>query len=215
MRTIIITTAMAIALFSCKKDEPVIVTPKPNVVETESYMPLKIGNYWIYKNYDKDSQGNETERAEIDSMYISRDTLINGNTFYIFEGTNFPLAKSYTALRDSGDCIINNNGKILFSSTDFTNILNYSVVMNGSDTVYTSTGKMYNSTPQISTPAGLFSVLNFKCEIFMPHPNSNVQNPRFTEDAYAKGIGKVYKSFFFASAPSFIVKKLLRYHVSN
>ena len=216
MRTTIIIAVMAIFFFSCKKDEPTELIPTTDPTSTSnSYLPLKIGNYWVYKNYNRDSLGVETELSQIDSIYISKDTIINGNTFYIIEGENYPFNNSSRSiLRDSGDYIVNNDGTILFSSSNFTSILNYFVFTNANDTIYTSTAKMYNS-PQISTPAGLFSALNYKCEIVTTHPNNYIHNPRYTEDAYAQGVGKVYKVIFFINSPNFIVKRLLRYHVQN
>lgn len=70
-------------LFCEKADSPTtIIDPE----EKTDYLPLGIGNYWIYKHYDIDALGSEIERDRIDSVLINRGTNINNNQYFILEG---------------------------------------------------------------------------------------------------------------------------------
>lgn len=64
---------MLISLFSCNKSDE----NDPQPPASEDFMALKVGNYWIYQNYDIDTNGVATPTDDWDSAYISKDTLIN------------------------------------------------------------------------------------------------------------------------------------------
>ena len=65
----------------CKKEEPVIPLCNP-----EKFFPLKKGNYWILQNYTVFDNGTIGD-GEIDSLYISSDTLMLGYQFFHLKGT--------------------------------------------------------------------------------------------------------------------------------
>lgn len=213
--------AIAITVVSCKKDEI-----KVNETTTQNsnsgnggnsdYTPLAIGNYWVYKNYEVDSLGNETEVQYLDSVVITHDTIINGNTYYIFEGTNYPLPQNWhyiKIVRDSGDYLVNEQGKILFSSNDFSNILSEKIeIYNTGDTIYYIQFKMEQVYNSVSLPAGVFNnVYNYQGTLIVP---GSSLNPRYLDNYYAPGIGEIVKTNSFVSMPKMFKKKLLRYNVN-
>ncbi|MBS1647322.1 MAG: hypothetical protein JST67_08270 [Bacteroidetes bacterium] len=77
---------MGFIVLSCKKD--VNITPvnniAPNRAASANYLKLTVGNYWVYAHYTQDSLGNDTPTNQYDSLYISKDSVINGRTCYYF-----------------------------------------------------------------------------------------------------------------------------------
>ena len=71
--------------FSCTKEEK--KTPQSQNAYS-GFIPLSIGNYWVYEQVRIDTLGNETIGSMLDSAYVSADTIINGNTYYLLSGSN-------------------------------------------------------------------------------------------------------------------------------
>ena len=103
---------MAVTFFSsCKKED--------NDAIKTSYLPLRIGNYWIYQDLRIDTSGNETADSKLDSVIIKRDTIINKKKYYVLEGIFYPATSRgrwgiIDILRDSSGYIVNENGDVQF-----------------------------------------------------------------------------------------------------
>lgn len=87
-------------LMSCSNNETQLVTSSGN-----SYFPTKIGNFW---NYNIDSQTNRSKR---DSLFIKKDTVINGLSYQKFKTKNTPIGFYCTitngnSVRKSGDKLL-------------------------------------------------------------------------------------------------------------
>ena len=135
--------------------------PKNNVLPV--YLPLAVGNYWIYQNVNLDSLGNETALNLFDSIVITKDTLINNKLYYVFGGIQNYAATFPEYLRDSVGYLVNIKGQKTFSTTDFKNILAekdyYSPINNKNCLWYTLKIKMDSVQKLIKTPAGEFNTL--------------------------------------------------------
>jgi hypothetical protein len=66
-----------------------------------------------------------------------------------------------------------------------------------------------------SVPAGTFEVLNFKGTAFSYKDLSGIDNPRYLNNLYAKGVGKVLQTYFYFNSPVISEKRLIRYHVKK
>ena len=66
---------------SCKKDTEPEPTSLPITTTYPNFSRLKVGNYWIYQQFDIDQNGNATPKNIFDSCYVEKDTLINGKTY--------------------------------------------------------------------------------------------------------------------------------------
>ena len=154
---------MIASFASCNKEHS---NPKLDPVDKTNYFPLEIGNYWIYEHYDIDSSGIETERNRTDNVILSRDTIINGNQYFILEGTNYPFDDGnwgiVDILRDSSGYLVNEKGQIEFSADNFADTLNSKPGVFNNDTLYTLTYQMEKVSDPVTVPAGEFEVLNFK-----------------------------------------------------
>ena len=66
-----------------------------------------------------------------------------------------------------------------------------------------------------SVPAGTFEVLNFKGTLFSYKELSGIDNPRYLNNLYAKGVGKVLQTYFYLQSPRISEKRLVRYHINQ
>lgn len=213
----LICLGLVLAMFiSCDKDDD-----NDEIIENKnkeaSYLPLEIGNYWIYQHYNIDSLGNETQVDRMDSVLISKDTMINDLQYYVLEGSSFPTNNGIWGpidfLRDSSGYVVNFQGKIRFSEDNFVDTLVFDNRIYGEDTVYTSSYKMENTAMQVSVPAGEFEVLNFKGTLYTPHNHPRIANPRYLNTYYSKNVGKVLSTYFYIHSLYISEKRLVRYYV--
>lgn len=199
---------------SCKNNEPINPT---DYSQKSDYLPLEIGNYWVYRHFEIDEQGNETEMSEIDSVVISRDTIINNSRYYVLEGTNYPINEGrwgiIDILRDSSDYLVNEIGTIEFAKNNFSDILASKIEVLNGDTLYSLSYKMEKSVSPIAVPAGTFNVLNFQGTLITNQNLFNTENPRFINNYYAEKVGKIIETYFFINSPVIHEKKLIRYNV--
>ena len=117
--TIISILLIAYFLISCEEStvSDSFVLPD-EISEVSSYSLLKTGNYWVYQTYSCfDSTGTNCSPRSIDSVYISKDTIINGKKYYRIEGTSFgQYFKKY--LRDSSDYLVDDKNEKTFSCSN-------------------------------------------------------------------------------------------------
>jgi hypothetical protein len=196
---------------SCEKEEVMV-----------KYMPLKVGNYWVYGHYWTGTNMENLKPFAIDSIYIKRDTLINGLRFYVLEGKEYFRGHEESIIdivRYSSDCIVNVKGEILFSSTNFTDVLNkteYSIEDYGILAV--ASFKMEKPNFKLNVPAGSFSVLNYKGTItenyYFSTSWENLIN-KSLNTYYAPNVGKIQDAYIYvpSSSPYLIERKLIRYKV--
>tara|TARA_Y100000768_G_C23963091_1_gene676443 strand:+ start:1250 stop:1882 length:633 start_codon:yes stop_codon:yes gene_type:complete len=209
MRNLIGITIALIFFTACKKDDD---STSNKSASKNSYFPLKIGNYWVYENYEIDANGTETKTSQIDMITIERDTIIKGNKYYVLEGTQYPLSskewKTLEFLRDSSGYIVDNDGRIHFSKNNFTDVL----LDSEDDSVYIITYQMEELVDPITVSAGQFEVLNYRgtyTSDYFPDDES----PRYIDNYYAKGVGKILYSWFYVSQPTIYEKRLVSYYV--
>lgn len=200
-------------LLSCKK-ENIIHNGNGNLTEPK-YSNLAVGNYWIYQRYRIEPNQPETALDVFDSCYIELDTLINGYNYYKFVDPYMLQEERIKYLRDSLHYIVDSAGVIVFSYIDFTSVFqSYYVFASETDTVSHVIINMEEGLQEITTPAGTFSTLNAK-ETYYMYPNwSNNGSERYKNHYYSSGIGVVSETMsFFAADPSYIERRLVRYHV--
>ena len=206
-------------LFTFCKKEATKPTEKPNLTPiTADYLPLSVGNYWVYQYYRIDADGVESEMNYNDSIAIVKDTVIDGETFYIKEGNRLfgsPWER-LDILRDSSANLIDHTGKILFSGTNFTDTLNFFSEGNEQETYYTISYKMEEIEGEISYPAGNFNnVLDYRgtltgISMIPPEPTPN---PRYMGRLFAPNIGEISYTNFYFNSSNLIIRKLSSYHI--
>ena len=212
MKKIYFLLAFILVFQSCEKDEISI-----------DYFPMNIGNYWVYGHDWGVKNGVGYEYLTIDSIFIQRDTLINGFNYYVIERAPNLFNEDWSIIdkvRDSLGYIVNYTGDIIFSSTKFSDILFTEISLLGIDTFYVATYQMEKPDYKIQVPAGNFRVLNYKGTV---KEYSHYVHPEWVEiinkvknNYYAPGIGKVQDSYLLAGGqgpPPIMHRKLLRYNI--
>jgi len=192
---------------------------EPEVKTAESYLPLAVGNYWIYENCRIDSLGNETKLSQIDTVIITKDTLINNKKYFVFEGTHYPSSEKLilSIKRDSIGFLVNEKGSITFSIDNFTDTLYSSIIIHEGDTLLMSDYKMENPGISIEVPAGIFSnVLNFKGFRYTIENGIIIKDKKPLNNYYAKGVGKINSNFFYQSQDYIqYERRLIKYHIEE
>lgn len=221
---------IGITIYSCKKEkksEPdcppeteVTSTPIPN------YSALKVGNYWIYERFEVDEFGNSTSLNIIDSCYIEKDTVVNGQQYFKFvqpkTWPNFVPTQPSTEydfgyVYDSLTYIIPypRYNFASYSYLDTTHIIASDIQFSGGGTLYTVTSKMSDKDVMFSAPAGTFKTVNEKVTYtFADNFLSCNQKRRYINSRRAENIGLVFQDFMFYHALcKHWDRRLIRYHV--
>lgn len=207
---------IAFCLFytSCKKEDNVNNNNNnnnsSNANVSADFMPLAVGNYWVYEWYEIDSNGVEAYYNKRDSVYISKDTIINSNTYYKKEGTFLGSYEVFGFVRDSNDYIVNSEGKIQFSSTNFTDILRTDTFENVAYIDY----KMAHKDSSITVPSGIFTTYDFEGKVYDFDSLYQAQwGTQYIHNLYADSIGLVLEETFYHSQPyNKLQKRLVKYH---
>ena len=213
----LITLVIAVALFASCEDNDELDNLSDNKI---NYIPLEIGNYWVYQQVMIDTSGYETVYTSTDSIIITGDTLINNKKYFIHEClTHIGESESYSKrlLRDSLGYLVYSNGRIVFSDNNLTDTLYKEIQLGGlGDTIYTSFYKMENPLISVTVPAGTFEVLNLK-GTFYTYRNQNEFidiDTIYTNAYYANNIGKVVETYGWLFGPPVVIeKRLIRYNI--
>ena len=215
--------AVIFSFFHCKKkDAPALVivenAPSP-VKKYDNYLPLKIGNYWIYERFQIEQHGTTFSLNQFDSSYVEKDTLIRNNTFFKIRRYDFIFNQyRYLTIRDSLHYILDSSGKILFSSEDFSTIFStYELVNAPGDTMYTGYSKMNDKDLVVITPAGTFTTSNLETTywFFPAYHKPGINNPRSLNNRYCKNIGLIVETEpFYGSSNYMTERRLIRYHLN-
>jgi hypothetical protein len=214
MKRLMIVTLLILPLlfFSCKKDNSEQSVPQSDFVKLET------GNYWIFDFYKIDTNGVETKLDHTDSSFILKDTLINGNQYFVkvsdliqFEKSSMMTMVSDTMfLRDSSGYLVTPTGFIMFARDNFTDVIH-------ADTASTLTWWEYKMTGKdsiVTVPAGTFTTRTMGVTYYPLSPNYP-WGIRKVYNVYGAGVGMVKYTYALYSQPDHYEARLLRYNVNN
>ncbi len=199
-----------IFLSSCKDDDDM---GQPGS-ETSRFIPLAVGNYWIYDilNYDLTTYSG-VYRTYYDTIKVIGTTSIRDQQYFML--TKDVLSPSQTERkdtiywRDSSDYLINHLGEIVFAAHDRDRILNRTDLSVSSLSItidYTVKDNFFNEFTDLGT---------FRCldkEGVMMINDERLENE--THDYFAEDIGIIYSSVFYAGVPTSEIRCILKeYHL--
>lgn len=79
------------------------------------YLPLEVGHYWVFGGVVVDMESGTTQPiGKYDSLYVSRDTIIGQQRYFVLEGNRFGEFISLP-MRPSGPELIDADGRLIFS----------------------------------------------------------------------------------------------------
>jgi hypothetical protein len=201
---------IAIVLISCKKQKPDI----PSFYTVADFQPMSVGSYWIYRQYNVDTNNVRTPLERMDSLVVENDTLINGNTFAKF--VNYPLnynvPPTINAFRDSSGYLINSWGFIVFGISNSMDTLY--AHENNFEFVYT---KMTGIDSLITVEVGTFVTRTLGEYYFFKLGNGELVpiNPQ-TFHSYAPHVGQIATTRLNFTMQSYAIeRRLVRYHIVN
>jgi hypothetical protein len=205
-----------VLISSCKKDND-NPTPEPTIPALESPL-LVVGNYWVYETIEIDFQGNVSSTSLTDSVFIEKDTLINGVKWFKQVSTGFSFNGDYTDSyfqRDSAGILVNNFGDKPLEKYKTPGVIGSSIYFYGADTMYTTVSTLKPQDTTVVLPSGTFTVKNIK-ELY--DFRSNPPENRFKESTqlfYEKWGLILFSTTFYARSPAnaHFEKRLVRYHV--
>jgi hypothetical protein len=207
----LIFSVLIIFIVSCEKQETMNINGIGEPSDTQLYFPLTIGSYWVYQTFTQNDTG-FTTNGNLDSMFIEKDTVINGNTYFKFNRIPPQITPAFR--RDSLGYILDETGRIYFSINNFTDTL-YSILDSMSNTPLVSY-KMESKNALINAPAGTFNCYDYTGFYYSNPPYSDLfGSPRLTHDFYAPSIGLLEKVFFFSASPYITEKRLVRFHIAQ
>lgn len=197
-------------IFSCKKDNLEVTCDNQL---TDSYFPLTVGSYWIYQWYSVDSSGmEEILENKIDSVMVTKDTLIGGYQYAVLEGRysfgGNPNEKFINYRRDSLGFLVDPQNNIYFSTTNTNDTLRTQT-----DVAFFISYQMQNDLMPIEVPAGNFDCKNYQGSVI---PYITVPwTEQFLNQYYAEGVGLVKENtFYFSSAHiSQLERRLVEYNI--
>jgi hypothetical protein len=199
-------TACLVTLLGCFACVP--DTVKPNAT---NYSPLTKGSFWIYQYFNKQYNGPLILENLYDSTYVSRDTVIRGDTFRIVVNYGYRLPKrdsavytNYAILRDSAGYVINDRGDRSFFPDTRTDVLRRDTIKDfaaGGRNLAIIEYVFDNRDTLVTVPAGTFKSINFKSNFDFQAPYSSdckgcEGTKRSSSAFYSKGVGKVKDVYF-------------------
>ncbi len=197
-----------ILLFTyCKSD---IVEPTSSQEQVTDYFPLSVGNYWVYKVYSADSTLNFVDNNQIDSMYVQKDSVVNGNVYKVVKSSFF---NETVLMRDSLNYLVTHSGKKLLTLNKSDEILSQVSYPLNELTIILSF-KMKNIDSTCIVPSG-----NYLCKYVIGLQKSSQSNSNYKERkvfyAYSKGLGRVSRRLTFLVSNAYFEERLVRYKIIN
>jgi hypothetical protein len=190
---------------SCKKDDDVTIMPEAD------YYQLKSGNYWVYREYDIDTNGVVSAIDKWDSAYIDKDTVIRGYKYYkLWErGFIFQPDQHASFLRDSSGYLISSSGYIMCSDNNFRDTLHVDTT-----NISLSHGfsKMIGKDSLINVPAGDFESITYRRTVIPSQP-ADPHPTRYCYNSYGKGVGRIKSHIFYYGSGLQVESRLVRYKV--
>jgi hypothetical protein len=208
-RTLLFTLAiLAILGYSCKKE-----TTETTPSSQPGFIQLKVGNYWVYEHYKVDTNGISTDLNSSDSIFILKDTLINGIKYYVSISTPFPNMYADTGyLRDSSGYLVSRllDGRtgIGFATENFTDIFFSDTI----DIIAIRVAKMTGKDSVVSVPVGTFTTRSMGRFLY-PLAEGYPWGVRKYCNVYARGIGLIEYTNGFYNDPGHFEARLVRYRV--
>jgi hypothetical protein len=221
MKRSIVFLMMALFIASCKKEGSNPVESIGVQEKVTDYYPLAVGNYWIYEYYTSDSTMNFIDQNLLDSVYVEKDSICNGNVCAVVCSSYWSEPSHSTNpafIRDSSDYIVTNGGAKLFTINQDTSYLiafyPYDFPTHHDSTFY-MTWKMKNSDSVCVVPAGQYSAKYVIGSLKATKPTPHSMQERNYYYAYAKDIGLVSQRQGYVGSPDYYEECLIRYRING
>lgn len=213
---------MAIAgIISCNSDDEVIKekeNPAETVTKASEYFPLKVGNYWVYRNFEIKPDGERIIKRR-DTFSITETKTVGKDTFYFIDEKMDHSLIPNGWVKDSMGYLIGKNGVIYISTVNFLDtIYSNDYLINENEVLLSTRGYMEKiDSGYLNKLQAFDNIINFKLKGWMPkkHRNEEVKDlyPRYLHRFFSKGIGLVYFNYYYAGDPKTFTLELESYNL--
>lgn len=217
----------SLMLFSCRKEIAQNQDCTAPEVTYDNYLPLKIGNYWVYEYKTIDTLGNLLTRGGYyDTITVVGKELINGRNYFKTEHSrqvglkpSFPSTvrsfkgKIVSPKKDSTGAYLDE--EYIVFSLEVDSLKKLSCVNLGSFTNCELRVSSYNlsNASSITVPAGNFNTRIIQDQYLFQLGWPYWGNERKVDHNYSKDIGLVKTEMFYLSSTQTIVWELMDYHL--
>jgi hypothetical protein len=210
MKQLTLLCAMALLSFMACQKENASTTP----ITADNYFPLKVGNYWIYVNSEVSSDGVETVLEGQDSVFIEKDTVINGKLYYKFMNYSSKNKNYYSGgfLRDSSQNILNERGKIFLSAPNFKDTFEVDRSQTSLELFKSKYVKM-EKEDNVKSSSGVYNCVDVRLTAILKQPASDGDTVRYSHNYYANNVGSLQKTCGYVSTRAYTKRDLIRYKV--
>jgi len=209
-----------LTIFSCKKDKDTL-PPQKDPPGTDSvyadYMHLKPGNYWIYEQYQVDTDGTATATHIFDSIYAGPEIIHEGQSYHtrmVPDGSSGLGGYQTELFRDSLHYILGTGGAIFASYEDFSSVFRQQYLIMYGDSIALMSIRMTDRNKIITVPAGTFpTIVRGLIWTMCPgHTQYGAERREATCISKATGIISETISTYFGNNIQ-LERRLVRYHV--
>ena len=179
--------------------------------QLKSYLPLTIGNCWVYQHYRIDSTGLEKKLSMFDSIKITGDSVIKSRRYFKLSQSMPSVSTIPNLVRDSSGYLLDDKSNIYFSGTNFTDTLLRRDFVDNSINYYKTTLRMEKPTDLTTVPLGSYEVLNSKVsmQIFVVYKDGmfkTITGPKipvfYNNSYYAPKVGMILDTYRYLSDPT-------------
>jgi hypothetical protein len=124
-----------ITFSSCKKEEVTECEADTQLaITTNDYFPISVGSYWVYEFRMHQVTGEISPNSSLDTLKVTGDTLIDGETYFVFN-TNKPTQNTNYYRRVNQGEIVSETGVLVCPpDNSYTGIYNSYYDISGADT---------------------------------------------------------------------------------
>lgn len=217
-KTVLLLALPLTMIISCSKEKLDPVSSSGSSASA-SFIPLKVGNYWVYETYEIDTLGNEKLTTQYDSVTVIKDTLINGQTYFKVQSSGATAASLFRGsyLRNDSHTILSYNLVDQKDDTLFSLFNHGSIIKTrtfSSPPIELLMETWVHVTPkEITTNAGSFRCYNEET-LFSPTQQNYPWYPRSNHRTYSNKVGIITDQYNFFSSPNLYEKRLVRFHLN-
>ncbi len=204
-----------LCLFSCKQNDEILgtcSTPPVLIPSALDYIPLKIGNYWIYDWLSS----NGTDSLELffpnDTLKVAGLEMIKGQEYFRMERNSGAIEDTLVYWRDSLGYLVNEVGRVIFTAEESNRVFDRRVFGNPLSPFLTIEYALDGEALEaVEAPAGVFYCLKKEGKFSFGNPNN--QQVKSDYDFIGPEVGIVKGIRNFANNPSFFQFELIEYHL--
>lgn len=204
----LITTSITIS--SCKKEKASDnETNEEPAITTNEYFPVSVGSYWVYEFKVHQATGEINPNSSFDTLKVIGDTLINGESFFVFN-TNKPTQNTnYFRRVHQGEVVSETDNLVCPPDNSYTGVYNSYYDISGADTARHS-WEEFSGYEMVNTNFGpaYSSIQKTIHHKMWPSLGGNT----FADTIYYSPIGILQRSFSFFSGGK-QVGTLVDYHL--